>query len=409
MATTSPNAQLRPRLVAADVSAGEEQAPEARRPDPVPAPETAPATADAREPAPRKGRAKTFVLGAVAAAALGLGAWYGYDWWVDGRFLIETDDAYVGADMATIAPKISGYVASVPVDENARVKAGDPLVLIDDGDARLAVEAADAKIATQRAAIDRFDRQIVAAEAQIEQAKAQVDSATADAARAAADYDRAQQLVKSTYGSKQALDTAKADRDRTVAAVAAAKAGVASAEANRDVLAAQKGEAERTLAELQTARAQRQRDLDAAVIRAPFDGVVGNKAVQAGDYLTPGKRLMAIVPLDRVYVDANFKETQLADIEPGQKVRLSVDAYPEHDVTATVDSLAPASGAQFSLLPPENATGNFTKIVQRVPVRLHVDPADVAKGRLVPGLSVVAAVDTRTTPKSRSGAPFAAR
>ena len=388
----------RPRLVTA-APAGPIDRRETQ-PDAPAADEAAPGAAGARS---RFGGRRA-LLGAAVVAAIAAGGWYGYDWWVDGRFLVETDDAYVGADMAVIAPKISGYVAAVAVGDNASVRAGAPLVTIDQTDFRLALQAAEGKIATQQASIDRFDSQIAAAEAQIAQARAQVDSANADRERAAADYDRAQQLVKSSYGSKQALDQAKADRDRAFAAVEAARAGVAAAEANRAVLAAQKGEAQRTLQELETARAQRQRDLDATLITAPFDGVVGNKAVQVGDYVTPGKRLMAVVPLDRVYVDANFKETQLADVQPGAKVRLSVDAYPEHDVTGIVDSLAPASGAQFSLLPPENATGNFTKIVQRVPVRIRVDPEDVARGRLRPGLSVIASVDTRTAPKLTSGA-----
>jgi membrane fusion protein (multidrug efflux system) len=374
------------RKVEADAPPSEIRAPDTA--SPAPSPET-----------PKAPSRKKFIFTAILLAALATGAWYGHGWWTDGRFLVETDDAYVGADMAIMAPKVSGYVAMVPVGENARVKAGDPLVVLDDGDARLALEAAVAKIATQQAAIDRFDRQIVASDAQISQAEAQVASAEADRERASSDYDRAQQLAKSSYGSRQSLDQAKADRDRTVAGVQSARAGVTAAQANREVLVAQKAEAARTLNELETARAQRQRDLDATIVRAPFDGVVGNKAVQQGDYVTPGKRVMAIVPLDRVYVDANFKETQLAEIQPGQTVRLSVDAYPEHDVTGVVDSLAPASGAQFSLLPPENATGNFTKIVQRVPVRVRVAPEDVAKGRLRPGLSVVAAVDTRTTPE----------
>ena len=398
------DAAPRPRLVAGGrEEALAEEARSAPAPGDAPAsPEAAPAEPVPSVPAPpaRKGRARKLVLGAVALAALAAGAHYGYDWWVDGRFMVETDDAYVGADMATMAPKVSGYVASVSANQNARVKAGDVLVTLDDGDYRLALEAAEGRMATQTATVARIDRQVSASEAQILQARAQLDSANADSERAIADFDRASQLAKSNYGSRQALDQARADRDRSAASVEAAKAGITAAEANRDVLSAQKAEAERTLAELATARAQRQRDLDATVIRAPFDGVVGNKAVQAGDYVTPGKRVMAIVPLDRVYVDANFKETQLADVAPGSKVRLSVDAYPEHDVTGVVESLSPASGAQFSLLPPENATGNFTKIVQRVPVRIHVDPADVAAGRLRPGLSVIASVDTRTAPAS---------
>ena len=396
------DAAPRPRLVASGrEEAVAEDARVAPSPDEAPAaPDAAPAAPAPSVPAPpaRKGRARKLLLGAVTLAAIAAGARYGYDWWVDGRFLVETDDAYVGAEMATMAPKVSGYVASVSASQNARVKAGDVLVTLDAGDYRLSLEAAEGRIATQTATVARIERQVAASEAQILQARAQLDSADADAGRAAADFDRASQLAKSSYGSKQALDQARADRDRSAASVEAAKAGITAAEANRDVLSAQKTEAERALAELRTARAQRQRDVDATVIRAPFDGVVGNKAVQTGDYVTPGKRLMAVVPLDRVYVDANFKETQLAGVAPGSKVRLAVDAYPEHDATGVVESLSPASGAQFSLLPPENATGNFTKIVQRVPVRIHVDPVDVAAGRLRPGLSVIASVDTRTAP-----------
>ena len=404
MATSQPSLSEppRPRLVSAEA----EPATQAREAAPAEAPAAPMATPDPAKPAPRKGRARKLVLGAVLLAVLAVGGRYGYDWWVDGRFLVETDDAYVGADMAVMAPKVSGYVATVEARQNATVKAGDPLARLDDADYRLALEAAQGRIETQTATVARIDRQVAAAAAQLLQAKAQVDSAAADVERSNADFGRAQQLAQSSYGSKQSLDQAKADRDRSAAALQAAKAGVVAAEANRDVLIAQKAEAARMLDELGTARAQRQRDLDATIIRAPFDGVVGNKAVQAGDYVTPGKRIMAIVPLTAVYVDANFKETQLADIAPGSKVRLSVDAYPEHDVTGVVDSLAPASGAQFSLLPPENATGNFTKIVQRVPVRIHVDPADVARGRLRPGLSVIAAVDVRTAPAETAGAPL---
>jgi membrane fusion protein (multidrug efflux system) len=394
MAQAQTDMAARPRLVA-----------EARHEAEAPALPALDAAAPAPAAPPKKKNSRRRIPLLVAAvAAIGLGGWYGHNWWVDGRFLVETDDAYVGADMAVIAPKVSGYVATVAVAQNAAVKKGDLLLTLDREDYRLAVEAADGRIATQRAALTRFDSQLIASDAQIAQAHAQQSSADAENARAIADFDRAQQLMKSTFGSRQAADQARADRDRGLASVESAKAGLALAEANRAVLAAQKTEAERTLAELVTARAQKQRDLDATEIRAPFDGVVGNKAVQEGDYVTPAKRLMAVAPLDRVYVDANFKETQLGDVQPGSKVRLSVDAYPEHDATGVVDSLAPASGAQFSLLPPENATGNFTKIVQRVPVRIRIDPKDVAKGLLRPGLSVIASVDTRTAPTNTSDA-----
>jgi membrane fusion protein (multidrug efflux system) len=186
-----------------------------------------------------------------------------------------------------------------------------------------------------------------------------------------------------------------ADRDRTEAGVKSAEAALVAARANVEVLRAQTREAENLAAELRTAVGRAQRDLDFAVIRAPFDGVVGNKAVEAGAYVSPGSRIAALVPLQSVRVDANFKETQLGRVRPGQEVHIHVDAYPDRDIVGTVESLSPASGSVFSLLPPDNATGNFTKIVQRLPVRVHV-PEDVAReGLLRPGLSVVVRVDTR--------------
>ena len=185
-------------------------------------------------------------------------------------------------------------------------------------------------------------------------------------------------------------------RDQAEQAVVAADAAVAAARANVGVLAAQKTEAERTLDQYRLARDQAKLNLDHTVIRAPFDGVVGNGAAQPGEYVQPGQRLLALVPLDAVYVEANFKETQLADLKPGESVTVTVDAYPGLSIKGTVASIAPASGSEFSLLPPDNATGNFTKIVQRVPVRIRL-PADVtADGLIRPGMSVVAAVDTRT-------------
>jgi membrane fusion protein (multidrug efflux system) len=169
-----------------------------------------------------------------------------------------------------------------------------------------------------------------------------------------------------------------------------------SAAANVDVLKLQQQEAARTLDELNTALAKAERDLSFAVIRAPFDGVIGNRAVQTGDYVQPGQRLASLVPLDGVYVDANFKETQLARLRAGQTASITVDALPDRKITGTVESFAPASGSVFTLLPPDNATGNFTKIVQRIPVRVRV-PADVAGEEVLrPGMSVVVSINTKS-------------
>ncbi|MBD8907225.1 HlyD family secretion protein [Methylorubrum zatmanii] len=334
------------------------------------------------------------VLGLMLCAALGGGAYEGWQWWTVGRFFVGTDDAYVQADISILAAKVSGYLESVPVVNGQAVRKGDVIARLDDGDYRLALKAAQDKAATQESTIARIGRQAEAAQAQVLQSAAQVDAARADAVRAAADYARATQM-QSDYVAKSRLDQAKADRDRTDASVKSAEAALAAARANVDVLRAQQREAESLAAELRTAVDRARRDVDFAVIHAPFDGVVGNKAVEAGAYVSPGSRIAALVPLTSVRVDANFKETQLARVRPGQEVHIHVDAYPDRDIVGTVESLSPASGSVFSLLPPDNATGNFTKIVQRLPVRVHV-PEDVAReGLLRPGLSVVVKVDTR--------------
>ena len=364
----------------------------------------APPAAPSRARSPRR-----FIMPIVALAALGYGAYWAYGWFVDGRFLVSTDDAYVGADASIIAAKIAGHIVEVPVAENQPVRAGDLLARIDDGDYRLAVDAAKAKIATQDATIARIGRQVEAqnaaiaqAEAQVASTEAQAEGAVADEKRASLELDRSQKLADVAFGSQQRLEQATADHARAAATLAAslasktaAAAALAGAKDSAEVLKAQQVEAERVRGELVTAEAQAERNLSFAEIRAPFDGVVGNKAAVVGQYATPGTRLMAIVPLQAVYVDANFKETQLGAIRPGEKVDVAVDSFDGRVVPGVVESVAPASGAQFALLPPDNATGNFTKVVQRFPVRIGFAPEALARATLRPGLSVVATVHTR--------------
>jgi membrane fusion protein (multidrug efflux system) len=348
--------------------------------------------------AKKKRSTRSLILPVVALALLAGGAWYGYKYWTDGRFMISTDDAYVQADMASIAPKISGYVATVPVIENETVKAGDPLVFMDDGDYRIALGQAQAQIATQGKTLERIAAQTEAAKASLRQAEAQKYSADAAAANAVRIRDRAVQLVKTKVGTQAQYDDARTAVDQTRAAVAGAEAEIASASANIGVLEAQYAEAQSTLKTLELARDKAARDLSFTVLRAPYDGIVGNLSVEQGDMITPGQKLAAIVPSDKLYIVANFKETQLGRLVPGEKVRLSVDALSGLEFEGTVSSLAPASGAVFSLLPPENATGNFTKVVQRVPVRIDVPKDVLATGKLRAGLSVIVDVDSRTAP-----------
>ena len=359
-------------------------------------------------PAKRPGL-RRFVVPVLILAALGYGGKTAYDYFVEGRFLVSTDDAYVGADTSIIAAKAMGHLTAVPVVDNQIVHKGDLLAAIDDGDYQNAVDAARARIGTQDATIARFARQIDAqgaiiaqAQAQLASAAAQITSAQAEVERAALEYERSFKLAQTNFGSQQRLEQATADRDRTIAALAAARASQASAaaaldgaKANLDVLKAQKDEAARQRAELVTALEMAERNLSFTRVLAPFDGTVGNKAAEVGELVQPGTRLMALVPLNAAYVDANFKETQLADIKPGQKVDVAIDALDGRIVEGVVSSISPASGSQFSLLPPDNATGNFTKVVQRVAVRVNF-PEDVLKAApLRPGLSVVATVHTR--------------
>ncbi|AZO35426.1 MAG: HlyD family efflux transporter periplasmic adaptor subunit [Mesorhizobium sp.] len=380
---TFPNAKVQPST----------EAPE------IPVQPAAPVAAPAGEaPAKKKRSVRSFLLPVIGLALLGAGSYYGYNYWTDGRFMISTDDAYVQADMSFVSPKISGYIDKVLVSENQQVKAGDPLFVIDNGDYRIAVAQAEAQIATLAKTLDRIDAQTKAAQASLSQAEAQkvADQAAADNAGRA--QVRAAQLLKTHVGTQAQLDDAQTALDQAKAALVGADAQIAAAQANIGVLKAQRAESASTLASLQLTRDKAQRDLSFTVLKAPYDGVVGNRSVEQGDLVSPGQKLAVVVPMDKLYIVGNFKETQLGRMVPGEKVRITVDAIDGQSFEGTVSSLAPASGAVFSLLPPENATGNFTKVVQRVPVRIDV-PADVLKtGKLRAGLSVVVAVDSRTAP-----------
>jgi membrane fusion protein (multidrug efflux system) len=347
--------------------------------------------------APPKKRRK--ILPVLGLVLLGAAGWYGYDWWTNGRFLVSTDDAYIEGDIATISPKVSGYVAKVDVVANQHVKAGDPLVTLDDGDYRIAAEQAEAQIATQKLALDRFDAQIAGAKASLTQTEAQKKALEATVRGAELAQKRASELQSKSFGTDASLDSAQVALDQARANLAGAEANIAAAKSNITVLQAQRMEAESTIRSLELTRDKANRDLAFTVLKAPYDGVIGNVAVQVGDLVSAGQRLAALVPTDELYIDANFKETQIAHLVPGSKVQIHVDAYEDHPIEGTVASISPASGSVFSLLPAENATGNFTKVIQRVPVRITL-PADVlAEGHLRAGLSVVVDVDTRTAPE----------
>jgi membrane fusion protein (multidrug efflux system) len=353
---------------------------------------------EAAKTAPPKRSRRPLVLGTLALVLLAGGGWYGYDFWTNGRFMVGTDDAYVLGDIATISPKLSGYVAQLNVVANQPVKAGDPLVTLDDGDYQLALDTANANIAAEKLAMARIDAQTEGARASLAQAEAQLAAYVAARDNAILAQKRAAQLAAQSVGSQADLDSANAGLKASEANVAAGEAQIASAEAAISVYQAQRAEAQGQVKVLEIAAARAQRDLSFTVLRAPFDGVVGNLNVKDGDLVSSGSRLMALVPTHELYVDANFKETQLARIAVGETVKVTVDALEGESVEGRVESISPASGSVFSILPAQNATGNFTKVVQRVPVRIALPAEVLESGKLRAGLSVAVEIDTRTAP-----------
>ncbi|MFI4947950.1 MAG: HlyD family secretion protein [Alphaproteobacteria bacterium] len=335
---------------------------------------------------------------------LTLGAGTGWYWWTAWRFEQSTDDAYVQSDITVISPKVEGYLKDVLVKENQRVVAGQVLIVVDDRDFAAKLAQAEAAVATQAAVVATYASRLKLQQAMIDQAAATVQSAEADLNRAQLDYQRYASLVSSDFASRQRFETAQADSRKAEAALGKARAALAAEQTRLTVLQSQKEEEEARLAQARASRQLAQNDLDNTLIRAPVAGIVGNRAGRVGQYVKPGTQLLSLVPLPNVYITANFKETQLTDMRPGQSARISVDAYPDQPLTGRIESFAPASGAEFSLLPPDNATGNFTKIVQRVPVRIAV-PGDGPLARLLrPGLSVTVTIDTRTGPSAAAAA-----
>jgi membrane fusion protein (multidrug efflux system) len=358
-----------------------------------PAAGAAPATAaPAAKADNRRVRTVLFiVLGILVLVGIG----YGVRWLLYGRFIESTDDAYLRADTVTVSPRVNGYVEQVYVIDNQKVKTGDPLVRID-------LRNYKAAFAQQAATVDARDADIKAAESQItqqqaavEQAQAQLVGAQANAKYARDEADRYKGLRDQGVETDERYQQAVNERNQTAATVLGAQANVKVAERQLDTLRSQMNQVRAQLEAAKASSNTAQLNLDDTVIRASIDGRVGDKTAQIGQYVQPGTRLMSVVPIQDVYLVANFKETQVRGMRVGQKATVSVDAIGGADIHGVIQSFAPGTGAQFALLPPENATGNFIKIVQRVPVRIKLDaPQDVAD-RLVPGLSVRVDVDTR--------------
>jgi membrane fusion protein, multidrug efflux system len=361
---------------------------------PTPDKPAAPSAAAPSPAAPKSGKRKIFMVGIVGLLALAAISYAAY-YLLVGRFYISTDDAYVRANNTTLGARVSGHVAAIVPGDNAIVHQGEVIFKIDDGDYRIAVDAARTKIATQQATIDRIGRQVTAMESAVEQTKAQLVSAEAGLKRAGLDYERQQALSTKGFASRATFEVSEAGRDQGVAAVRSAQAAYDASRDSVDVTKAQQAEARAQLAELQTSLAKAERDLDFTTVRAPVDGTFSNRLVNTGDFIQQGQRLGNVVPLDDVFIDANYKETQLKRVRPGQPVTIKVDAYGLRKFEGIVDSISPAAGSVFTLLPPDNATGNFTKIVQRLPVRIRVPKSVARQGLLRAGMSVYTTVDTR--------------
>ncbi|MET3600588.1 HlyD family secretion protein [Martelella mangrovi] len=357
----------------------------------------------AGQPAQKSGGARRIVFAVIGLAIIAGAGWFGYQWWTEGRFIVSTDDAYIEGDIATISPKVSGYVESVEVANNQRVKKGDLLVKIDDGDYQNALSQAEAQLNAQNVALKATEAQIAGAKASLSQAKANRAALDPQIENAKSAFERATTLKDKGAATVAAFDDAKAQVDQLKAQVEAANAAIEVARSNITTAQAQLAQQQAALKERQLAIDLAKRNLSFTEIKAPFDGVFGNRNVQVGDLVSSGTRLGALVPTEDLYVVANFKETDLDRLGIGESVHVSVDAFEDDDFTGKVVSFSPASGAVFALLPPQNATGNFTKVVQRIPVHISIPQDMLDKGYLKAGLSVTARADSRTAPDGTLG------
>jgi membrane fusion protein, multidrug efflux system len=365
---------------------------------PSPAPEiSAPATGSSR-----KDKLRRLLMAGAAVAVLAGASWYGFDYWTVGRFLVSTDDAYIKADNTTVAPKVSGYLHEVLVGDNERVQAGQVLARIDDRDFRVALDQTKADVSAAEAAITSKRAQLDVQQAIIDAARATLDVDTASATFATQENKRYTDLAATGYGSVQNAQAAQSRNASAQAAIERDKANLASALKQVELLKAEIVQATAAASRANALQHQAELNLSYTTIIAPIDGVVGNRTLRAGQFVQAGTQLMSLVPASGAYVIANFKETQLTNVQAGQPVDIEVDMFPGKPVHGHVDSLAPASGQEFALLPPDNATGNFTKVVQRIPVKIRLDSSSV---ELRPGMSVIPTIQTRRHQPLSANAP----
>ncbi|UBM09273.1 HlyD family secretion protein [Cupriavidus metallidurans] len=355
----------------------------------------------------RTSRRKQILLGA-GLLLLALALAYGVRWWLYGRFIESTDDAYIQADSVTVAPKVNGYVAEVYVRDNQQIQAGQELVRLDNRQYQAAYDESQATVASRQADVTRAEADLAQQQARIAQAAAEVDGARANSRYAASQVERYAPLVKSGAETEERTAELRNAQTRASTTLAANEAALRVEQSQTVTLKARLEQAHAQLDVAQASARQAKLNLDDTVVRSTTAGRVADKGVRVGQFAQPGMRLLTVVPVQDLYLTANFKETQVGRMRAGQPVTLHVDALPGEELHGVVDSLSPGTGSQFALLPAQNATGNFTKIVQRVPVRIHVDVPTEARAILVPGLSVVVDIDTRELHPARTQADIKA-
>ena len=352
------------------------------------------------DPAAKAGSRRRALLLSIGAVAVIAAVIYGVRWWTVGRFIESTDDAYLQADSVTIAPKVSGYVSEVYVTDNQAVAVGQPLVRLDRRQYQAVLEQANATIAARKADIERGAAELLQQQANIAQARAQLQGARSAETHAIEEVKRYEPLVATGAETNEKLADLVNARNQAAATVAADTAAVQAAQRQPATTQAQIEQARAQLQASEASFRQAQLDTQDTVISSTLAGRVGDRSVRVGQYAQPGTRFMTIVPVQDVYLVANFKETQIGLMRAGQPATIHVDALSGTDLHGSVVSFSPGTGSQFALLPPQNATGNFTKIVQRVPVRIHIDAGQETRAVLVPGLSVTVRVDTRSGQES---------
>ncbi|OWV74808.1 hemolysin D [Rhizobium sp. R339] len=373
----------------------------ARQADSAPVAEVPVVEAPAAEAPKKTGRraVKRAVIAAALLAGVALSGDFGYRYWTVGRFIESTDNAYVKADYTTVAPKVAGYIKEVLVNDNDPVKAGQVLARIDDRDFQAALSQARADVKAAEAAIANIDARIALQQSVIGQAKATIEASQASLDFAVSDAARSARLITSGAGTQSRAEQSQSARDQAAAAVERDRAALVAAENKVPVLETERQQAVAERDRAAAAARQAELNLSYTDIVAAVDGTLGARSIRVGQYVTSGTQLMAVVPLHTVYVVANFKETQLTYVRPGQPVEIRVDSFPGATIKGHVDSVSPASGLELSLLPPDNATGNFTKIVQRIPVKIVIDD-EALRGLLRSGMSVEPEIDTKAAQTS---------